>query len=150
MTRTRPTRASWSAAAVVSPLVAALAAGSILWAASNNPLASAGESAAAPTPATALVASTQPAPSATAEQLSLAQLRKKAKRLQRAVEQARKEARAAREAGVVIAASGGSTWVPSTSSGGSGGGTNVQPAPAPAPAPAPVPAADTWTGSSGG
>ena len=146
MTRTRPTRASWSAAAVVSPLVAALAAGSILWAASNNPLASAGESAAAPTPATAQVASTQPAPSATAEQLSLAQLRKKAKRLQHAVEQARKEARVAREAGVVIAAPGGSTWVPSVSSGGSGGGTNAQPAPAPAPAPA----ADTWTGSSGG
>ena len=148
MTRTRPTRASWSAAAVVSPIVAALAAGSILWAASNNPLATAGESNAPQTVATAQVASAQPAP-VTTDQLSIDQLRKKAKRLTRAVEKARKEARAAREAGVVIAASGGSTWVPSTPSS-SGGGSNAQPAHAPAPAPAPAPATDTWTGSSGG
>ena len=140
MTRARSTRASWSAAAVVSPVVAALAAGSILWAASNNPLATAGESAAAPTVATAQVTSDQAAPAATDEQLSVEQLRKKAKKLQRAVEQARKEARAAREAGLVTAGAGASTWVPSTPSSGS----NVQPAPAPAPA------ADTWTGSSGG
>jgi hypothetical protein len=124
--------------------VAALAAGSILWAASNNPLATAGEAAPTQTIATAQVASTQPAP-ATTDQLSIDQLRKKAKRLSRAVEKARQEARAAREAGIVIAASGGSTWVPSSQS---GGGANVQPAPQPVPAPAP--AADTWTGSSGG
>lgn len=148
MTRTRPTRASWSAAAVVSPLVAALAAGSILWAASNNPLATAGEPSPSATVATTQVASTQPVP-ATTDELSLDDLRTKAKRLGRAVEKARKEARAARDTGVVIAASGGSTWVPSAPSN-SGGGTNAQPAPQPAPAPAPAPATDTWTGSSGG
>ena len=97
MTRTRPTRASWSAAAVVSPIVAALAAGSILWAASNNPLATAGESSASQAVAATQIASAQPVP-VTTDQLSLDQLRKKAKKLDRAVEKARKEARAARAA----------------------------------------------------
>lgn len=141
MTRARATRASWSAAAVVSPVVAALAAGSILWAAGNNPLATAGEAPAVPAVAAAQVAS----PAVATEPLSLDQLRKKSKKLARAVDKARKEARAARESGAVIA-SGGSTWVPSTPS--TSGGSNAQAAPAPAPAPAP--AADTWTGSSGG
>jgi hypothetical protein len=146
MTRTRPTRASWSAAAVVSPIVAAMAAGSLLWAASNNPLATAD---AAPATTSAAVVQSVSGPVETSvptDQLSLAQLRKKAERLSKAAKAARKEARAAREAGVVSAA-GGSTWVPSTpASNGSGGGAAAQPAPAPAPAPA----ADTWTGSSGG
>ena len=144
MTRTRPTRASWSAAAVVSPIVAAMAAGSLLWAASNNPLATA--DAAMPPASVAVVQSaTTPVP---ADQLSLAQLRKKAERLSKAAKAARKEARAAREAGVVSVA-GGSTWVPSApASNNSGGGAAPQQAPAAAPEPAP--AADTWTGSSGG
>lgn len=137
MTRNRPTRASWAAAAVVSPMVAALAAGSILWAATNNPLATAGEA-----PAPAQVTSVQPA-SAPSES-TLEQLRTEAKRLDRAVERARKEARAARKAGTVSA--GGSSWVPSEPA----PAANAQPAPAPEPAPAPAPAADTWTGSSGG
>lgn len=146
MTRTRPTRASWSAAAVVSPIVAAMAAGSLLWAASNNPLATA-EASTPPASVAVVQSSTGPVDtSVPADQLSLAQLRKKEERLSKAAKAARKEARAAREAGVVSAA-GGSTWVPSTpASNGSGGGAAVQPAPAPAPAPA----ADTWTGSSGG
>ena len=170
MTRTRPTRASWSAAAVVSPVVAALAAGSILWAASHNPLATAGETpAAAPVAAAQQVSGAAPVevlPTVAKEQPTLAQLRKKAKRLQRAVAQARKEARAAREAGIVSA--GESGWVTPSSNGasssgggGNGGGSNsgggnsgsgnsgaaAQPAPQPAPEPPP---ADTWTGSSGG
>lgn len=148
MTRSRPTRASWSAAAVVSPIVAAMAAGSLLWVASNNPLATA-DAATAPTAATVVQSGTDSAATAApAEQLSLEQLRKKADRLSKAVKQARKEARAARESGVISAASSGSTWVPSSPSGSSGGGGAAQQAPAPAPAPAP--AADTWTGSSGG
>lgn len=146
MTRTRPTRASWSAAAVVSPIVAAMAAGSLLWAASNNPLATA-EASTPPASVAVVQSATGPVDtSVPADQLSLAQLRKKEERLSKAAKAARKEARAARETGVVSAA-GGSTWVPSTpASNGSGGGAAVQPAPAPAPAPA----ADTWTGSSGG
>ena len=149
MTRTRPTRASWSAAAVVSPIVAAMAAGSLLWAASNNPLATA-DAAPATTPVAVVQSATGPVEvAAPGDQLTLAQLRKKAERLSKSVKEARKEARAAREAGVITAA-GGSTWVPSTpttsGSGGSSGGAAAQSAPAPAPAPA----ADTWTGSSGG
>ena len=149
MTRTRPTRASWSAAAVVSPIVAAMAAGSLLWAASNNPLATA-DAAPATTSATVAQSVNRNAETAAAvDELSLAQLRKKADRLAKAVKQARREARAARESGVVAAASSGSTWTSSSASGnsgGSGGGGAAQPAPAPEPAPA----ADTWTGSSGG
>lgn len=147
MTRARSTRASWSAAAVVSPIVAAMAAGSILWATSHNPLATADEMAAVPATSSAQVVSS--ATSATpAKSPTLAQLRKEAKRLQRAVAQARKEARIARDTGVVTAASG-STWqqsVPSTSAGNSSG-ASAQPAPQSAPEPPP---ADTWTGSSGG
>ena len=152
MTRTRPTRASWSAAAVVSPVVAAMAAGSLLWAASNNPLATA-DAATVPTPVTAAPSSTDHA-ATREEQPSLAQLRKKADRLSKAVKQARKEARAARESGAISAGAHGSTWVPDSASGSAGGSTggsgNGAAAPAPAPAPEPAPATDTWTGSSGG
>ncbi len=151
MTRARSTRASWSAAAVVSPIVAAMAAGSLLWAASNNPLATAGEAAPVPTATSVVQPVSDPVEAATsAEQPSLAQLRKRADRLAKAVKKARKEARAARAAGVVAASAGGSTWAPSpgssgSGSSGSGGASAAQPAPAPEPPPA-----DTWTGSSGG
>lgn len=145
MTRARSTRASWSAAAVVSPVVAALAAGSILWAASNNPLATAADVPAAPAATSVPAAAVDSRVGAEGAQLSLDELRRKAQRLERAVKKARKEARAA---GVTSVDSGGSTWVPSATSGSSGGnsGANAQPAPQPAPAPA----SDTWTGSSGG
>ena len=138
-TKARSSRAGWSAAVVVSPLVAALAAGSILWAGSNDPRAAAQEASGQ----SQVVEVVGTGPSATASVSSAdattKELRATLKKLERKIDRAKQDAKqAAVGGGTVNAGSGVSTEV-------------AQPAPAPVPAPAPAPApADTWTGSSGG